>query len=274
MWAHAPWQGPYLSAGLGRSEQLRAYATWCNAVEGNTTFYGVPAVATICSWAEEAPAGFRFVFKLPRTITHDRRLRDSGGEVASFLRSLAPLGERAEQLSIQLPATFGPPDLPALATFLTSLPADHRWAVEIRHPRFADGGPAERALDRLLSDHGAERVSFDTTTLFAQPPSSDAERDAWSAKPRLDRRITALSDHPVIRYLGRDDLDATVAGWRPWIGVVVGWLEEGRQPTVFIHTPDNDHALALARRFHDDVRARLPALTALPEPWTAPPTLF
>ena len=38
MWAHKPWQGRYLPEKLGRGEQLSAYATWCNAVEGNTTF--------------------------------------------------------------------------------------------------------------------------------------------------------------------------------------------------------------------------------------------
>ena len=39
---------------------------------------------------------------------------------------------------------------------------------------------------------------------------------------------------------------------------VPGWLREGRSPTVFIHTPDNVGALELARRFRDDVRARVP----------------
>jgi hypothetical protein len=67
---------------------------------------------------------------------------------------------------------------------------------------------------------------------------------------------------------------ATVAGWRPWIDVVAGWLAEGRRPTVFVHTPDNVESAGLARRFHDEVRARVPDLLPLPEPRTAPPTLF
>jgi hypothetical protein len=41
---------------------------------------------------------------------------------------------------------------------------------------------------------------------------------------------------------------------------------------VFIHTPDNVDAPTLARRFHDQVRARVPQLEALPEPEVA--TLF
>jgi uncharacterized protein YecE (DUF72 family) len=274
MWAHPSWQGRFLPEGLARAEQLPGYATWCTAVEGNTTFYGEPSPATVAAWADEAPADFRFLFKLPRTVTHERRLRHAEADVASFVRRLEPLGERAGQLSIQLPATFGPADLAALAAFLPSLPGGHRYAVEVRHPRFFDGSPAARALDRLLRDHDAEWIAFDTTTLFAARPTSEAEREAWGNKPRLPRRTEAIGDRPVLRYLGRDDVAATVAGWRPWIDVVAGWLAEGRRPTVFVHTPDNVESLGLARRFHDEVRARVPDLLPLPEPRTAPPTLF
>jgi uncharacterized protein YecE (DUF72 family) len=84
-----------------------------------------------------------------------------------------------------------------------------------------------------------------------------------------------LTSYPVVRYLGRDDAARTVAGWQSWLDVVAGWLREGRSPNVFIHTPDNVSALQLARRFHDDVRARVPELEPLPEPVpSGPPTLF
>ena len=118
-------------------------------------------------------------------------------------------------------------------------------------------------------------MTFDTTVLFGSPPTSDAEREAWTKKPRLPRRSRALTSHPVVRYIGRDDTARTVAGWQPWLGTVAGWLREGRSPTVFIHTPDNVDALELARRFHDEVRARVPEVEPLPEPVpSGPPTLF
>jgi uncharacterized protein YecE (DUF72 family) len=186
---------------------------------------------------------------------------------------LAPLGDRAEQLWIQLPASFAPGDLDALATFLGRAPTGPRWVVEVRHPDFFERGPAARGLARLLREHDAEWATFDTTTLFAHPPASEAERDGWAKKPRLPRRVVALGERPVVRYLGRDDEAATVAGWQPWVPVVAGWLEEGRSPTVFVHTPDNDLALGLARRFHDEVRvaASVP-VDPLPEPMAVPPT--
>jgi uncharacterized protein YecE (DUF72 family) len=273
MWAHRAWQGRFLPAGLGRGETLAAYATWCTAVEGNTTFYGSPSHDTVRSWARAAPADFRFVFKLPRTVTHDRRLRDVASEMRAFLDLLEPLGERARTLSVQLPASFGPTDLDVLDRFLGRMPSTHCSGVEVRHPDFfRPGSAAESALTGLLDRRGAEWISFDTTVLFSAPPGSDAERDGWAKKPRLPRRTHAVSDEPVVRYVGRDDVDATVEGWQPWVQVMADWLREGRTPTFFLHTPDNDEALGLARQFHDEVRALVPELAALPEPLRAQPT--
>jgi len=131
------------------------------------------------------------------------------------------------------------------------------------------------ALWPAFGDAGAEWVTFDTTVLFETPPVTDAEREAWTKKPRLPRRSRALTSHPVVRYIGRDDAARTAAGWQHWLDTVTSWLREGRSPTVFIHTPDNVDALELARRFHDEVRARVPEVEPLPEPIpSGPPALF
>jgi uncharacterized protein YecE (DUF72 family) len=275
MWSHAPWQGRYLPRSLSPRDRLSAYTSWCNAVEGNTTFYATPTVDTVTSWAEQTAPDFRFILKLPRTVTHERRLADSGEPLRAFLTAIEPLGPRAHALWVQLPPSFSPAELGALAGFLRSLPREYRYCVEVRDRAFFTDPRAGQQLERVLGDVGAEWVPFDTTVLFASPPESAAEREAWTKKPRLPRRSQALTASPVVRYIGRDDTARTVAGWQPWADTAAGWLREGRSPTVFIHTPDNVDALELARRFHDDVRARVPELQPLPEPVPAgPPTLF
>jgi uncharacterized protein YecE (DUF72 family) len=275
MWTYAPWQGRYLPVSLSPRERLRAYATWCNAVEGNTTFYATPALDTVRSWAAQTAPGFRFILKLPRTVTHERRLAEADEPLHAFLAAIEPLGPRAHALWIQLPPSFGPADLGALVRFLRRLPPGHRYCVEVRHRAFFTDPRSEHELERALGEAGAEWVTFDTTVLFGSPPVSDTEREAWRNKPRVPRRSRALTSHPVVRYIGRDDAARTVAGWQPWLGIVAGWLREGRSPTVFIHTPDNVAAPELARRFHDEVRARVPEVEPLPEPVPAgPPTLF
>jgi uncharacterized protein YecE (DUF72 family) len=273
-WTHRAWRRRFLPEPLPAEERLRAYAGWCNAVEGNTTFYATPARTTVRSWAQQTDPGFRFVVKLPKVVTHERRFAGVEAEMRAFLDAVEPLGERAV-LWTQLPSSFGPSDVDALGRFLRRLPADRRRAVEVRHPAFFTDDGAASALEETLGAADAEWVPFDTTVLFRTPPTSDAEQEAWARKPRLPRRTRALTDRPIVRYLGRDSIDETVDGWRPWTEVVAGWLREGRSPTVFVHTPDNDNAPALARRFHDDVRALVPGLVPLPEPEPVePPTLF
>jgi len=275
MWSHAPWQGRYLPHPLPPRERLSAYASWCNAVEGNTTFYATPSLDTVRSWAEQTDPGFRFILKLPKAVTHERRFVNVEDPVRAFLAAVEPLGERAHALWVQLPPSFGPGDLGALASFLRRMPRQHRYCVEVRDRAFFDDPQAGEELERTLGFADAEWATFDTTALFDRPPTSAAEREAWTKKPRLPRRQRALTAQPMVRYIGRDDNDLTIAGWQPWLEPVAGWLREGRSPTVFIHTPDNVDALELARRFHDDVRALVPEIEPLPEPLpTGPATLF
>ncbi|WP_340688742.1 DUF72 domain-containing protein [Amycolatopsis coloradensis] len=274
MWTHKAWAGRFVPRSLTAGERLRAYAGWCNAVEGNTTFYATPARDTVAAWARQTGPGFRFVVKLPKVVTHERRLAGVETEMRAFLDAIEPLGDRAV-LWTQLPGSFGPPDADALGRFLRRLPAGLRRAVEVRHPAFYTDPGATSLLERTLADADAEWVPFDTTVFFGSPPVSEAEQDAWAKKPRLPRRTRALTDRPIVRYLGRDSAEETARGWEPWTEVVAGWLRDGRSPTVFVHTPDNDDAPALARRFHDDVRALVPGLDPLPEPEPVEPaTLF
>ena len=275
MWTHSAWPGRLLPRSLPPRERLRAYASWCNAVEGNTTFYATPSADTVASWVEQTEPDFRMLLKLPKGITHERRLADPEGPLRAFLDVIEPLGPRVHALWVQLPASFGPSDLGALAAFLHRVPRGLRCTVEVRHPVFFEDPRWEQRLERVLDDVGAEWTSFDTTDLFAAAPTSEAEREAWAKKPRLPRRSRALTADPIVRYISRDNSRQTDEGWRHWTGTVADWLREGRSPTVFIHTPDNNESLALARRFHDGVRALLPELERLPEPVpTGPPTLF
>jgi uncharacterized protein YecE (DUF72 family) len=271
MWSYPAWQGRYLPRSLGPKDRLRAYATWCNAVEGNTTFYATPNPGAVASWASQTSEDFRFVLKLPKLVTHERHLADVGGPMRAFLNAIEPLGPRAHALWIQLPPSFSPADLGTLTGFLRRLPRGYRYCTEVRHRAFFDDPRAGQQLERALSLVGAEWVPFDTTVLFDGEPTSAAERESWRKKPRLPRRTRALTGHPMIRYIGRDDPARTIVGWQPWLDVVTGWLREGRSPTVFIHTPDNVIAPELARRFHDQVRARVPEIGPLPEPAPAEP---
>lgn len=267
MWALPAWRGRWFADG----PDLERYASWCSAVEGNTTFYALPPSSTVARWAELTPPSFRFCFKLPKAITHERRLRQTRDQVLQFAERLAPLGPRLGPVSIQLPPGFGPPDLGTLAAFLEEAPSDLDWSVEVRHPDFFGGGRFDKRLNELLAERGVDRCVFDTSAFFAGPtPASPAEAEAYERKPRHEVRPIASGRHPIVRWLGETDPEANPPLWQRWIRPMVRWIQAGREPYVFIHTPDNTHAPELARRFHADVAAQIPELEALPSPRRPP----
>lgn len=132
----------------------------------------------MASWARQTDPDFRFVLKPPKVVTHERRLTGAEEEDRVFLDAIEPLGPGAHALWIQLPGSFRPADVPALARFLRGPPTDHRYAVEVRHPVFFDDPRAVRTLEEALDPVGTKWIPFDTTAFFRTPPTTDAEREA------------------------------------------------------------------------------------------------
>jgi uncharacterized protein YecE (DUF72 family) len=272
MWAHPPWVGRFLSAG-NRGHELAEYARWCNAVEGNTTFYAVPPERTVTKWATQAPDEFRFAFKVPRHITHELRLRgdDAARALDAFLAAIDPLGDRVGPIQVQLPPSFGPESLTVLGRFAARLSVAHTWVVELRHRAFFDGGPAHRGVDALLGEAGVGRVVLDTRPLYASAPQTDAALDERRTKPSLPVLTDLMGVMPVVRVIGSDDLDGTADGLRAWIPRLVEWIAEGRRPYLFVHQPENLESPALARLLHAEVAERIGDLAPLPTPLPVAP---
>ncbi|MDA3039060.1 MAG: DUF72 domain-containing protein [Actinomycetota bacterium] len=270
MWAHKGWLGKWFPGDTSAGSELSAYATWCTGVEGNTSFYAVPSEQASARWVEQVPPDFRFCFKLPRTITHDRRLQNAEGELADFLLRLEPMAPLLGPIQIQLPASLGPDSLPQLRSFLGRLPTSFDWAVEVRHLDFFVGGSAERPFDDLLASPGVNRVVLDSRTLFAVAPITTPEHDAWKAKPRVPVRPVATASQPLVRLIGRTDTDGSLDDWAPWYPKIAEWISRGLRPHVFAHTPDNLEAPRLARsvweRINDAMAPGALALAPLPTP--------
>ena len=271
MWANRDWVGRYFPAGLPTGGELEAYAKWCNAVEGNTTFYALPKRTAVERWATQVPGDFRFLLKLPRTITHDRRLRNAEAELAEALDRFEPLGDVMGPVSIQLPGSFGPEDVAVLDRFLARLPQDFSWGVEVRHPDFSNGDHQERTINDLLFGHGVNRIIIDTRAFFAGPSLTPAEQEATHRKPRLPVRAVATADQPVVRFVGQTDAAPNPGFWARWVTTVAGWIDQGKRPIFFAHTPDNAVSPALCRQFHDQVAEVVDGLTPLPDPHAPAP---
>jgi len=72
-------------------------------VEINSSFHRPHQRKTYEPWARCTAANFRFSVKLPKAITHERRLVDCGAILDRFAMEVAGLGGRLGVLLVQLP---------------------------------------------------------------------------------------------------------------------------------------------------------------------------
>jgi uncharacterized protein YecE (DUF72 family) len=265
MWAQRSWIGQWYPQRTRPGTELNLYSKLCNAVEGNTTFYAEPSTETVARWLEQTPTDFRFMFKLPKEITHERRLNDVARPVRSFLTAMEPLGERLGPVQAQLPPGFGPEALPLLLNFVRRLPSDWKWALELRHPGWFDGSAAQQELDELLIERDISRIVLDTRPLYAVPAVSTAAIEEKSNKPELPITLDAVGSRPIIRVIGEDSPQGTMKGLLKWVPKLKSWLGEGREPYLFVHQPENLDSPGLARALHTAISMQDPALDPLPE---------
>lgn len=141
----------------GGGSHLERYGRRLMATEINSSFYRPHRPATYARWAASVPPAFRFAVKVPREISHMRRLADAGEPLERFLTDIRALGDRLGPLLLQLPPSLAYDEGQARA-FLAALRArfDGGVVVEPRHPTwFTD------AVDGVLIGFRAGRVAAD-----------------------------------------------------------------------------------------------------------------
>lgn len=133
-WSYASWKDA-IYAGAPERRWLELYADRFDTVEVNSTFYRLPAQASVDRWQEVVPDGFTFTVKASRYLTHVKRLRDLGPGLERFLERIEPLRRSGKLGAIlwQLPPNFRRDD-ERLAAALRALPAGGRHCFEFRHP--------------------------------------------------------------------------------------------------------------------------------------------
>jgi uncharacterized protein YecE (DUF72 family) len=159
----AGWSIPKTNIGSFASQgsQLVRYACRFNAVEINSSFYRHHRHETYARWAKSVPVDFRFAVKVPKTITHERRLVKCESELDQFLTEATQLGGKLGPLLIQLP-----PSLPFAADVAEEFFAavrqrfDGGVALEPRHASWFDGRG-----DNLVAKFHITRVAADPSVV-------------------------------------------------------------------------------------------------------------
>jgi uncharacterized protein YecE (DUF72 family) len=260
VWNCEGWNDVVFPAGTKRPQWLSWYTQMFNCVEGNSSFYAIPTVNQVRRWASEAVPGFRFCLKFPREISHDRSLINAESPTRQFLLAIEELarGDRLGPTFLQLGPRFGADRLDVLTSYLTQLPREFPWAVELRHPSWYDVVSNEARLDELLTRLNIDKVIFDSRPLNQAPPDDDFEKQSQSRKPQTPLRKTAIGKHPLLRLIGRNRVELVDNYVTEWLPTICDWVAVGKIPYVFAHTPDDTFAPHMARRMWEQLRTSLP----------------
>ncbi len=133
-WSYREWIGPFYKKKV--KSMLSAYCKVFKTVEINSTFYRYPSKGTAMGWLKYSPADFIFTAKIPKLITHEKKLSlDEGVEddLKRFCDLMEPLHLNGKLgcMLIQLPPRFGF-NLDPMEDFFKILPTNIRFAVEFR----------------------------------------------------------------------------------------------------------------------------------------------
>lgn len=158
----AGWCIPRASAHRFECEgtHLERYSRLLRCAEINSSFHRPHAAATYAKWAASTPPGFRFAVKIPRTITHDQKLRRARLPLERFLAESAGLGKKRGPLLVQLPPSLAF-DTRVAARFFDLLRERHEGSVvcEPRHETWLS-----TAADATLVRFKIARVAADPPT--------------------------------------------------------------------------------------------------------------
>jgi uncharacterized protein YecE (DUF72 family) len=203
-WSYKEWEGPFYPKGEKR--KLTFYSKFFDTVEIDSTFYAFPSKGLVLGATANTPPGFVFSAKLPKLITHEKKLDPEKGvkeDLFRFMHLMRPLLDEGKlgPLLIQLPPSFAYSDgLRKLRTFLELTPSDVSFAVEFRNKSWLAKADA---ID-LLRERNVALTTVD--------------------EPLLPPDTTTTADFAFVRWHGR--------GERPWYnyrykqGELEGWTKK------------------------------------------------
>ena len=155
-YGYKEWKGIFYPEKISPHDMLHFYGEHFDTVEINYTFYHMPTVAGLTTWAEQVPEDFFFALKAPQAMTHMKLLKNVGEEARYFFKTLSVLDKRLGPALFQLPGSFRA-NRQVLEEFLALVPKKMARAFEFRSKTWFK----KEILD-LLSEHGCSLCTADT----------------------------------------------------------------------------------------------------------------
>lgn len=225
VWGSPSWQGKLYPAKTPAAQYRQQYPQHFNTIELNATHYAIYSPEVLQQWTAPA-SGKDFIFcpKFPQQISHHSGFENTKGLTTAFLHSIAALRPHLGPAFLQLSESFSPQHKEALFTYLSSLPKDMLFFLEVRHPGWFTTTEEEN-LFTTLHHLGIGAVITDT------PGRRDAAHMHLTL-PKLFLRFVCNGVHP-----------STFTRINQWIDRIQQWLERGLEELYVIVHPGNDAAV-------------------------------
>lgn len=209
----AGWSIPSANAGCfpGDGSHLSRYAGVLAAVEINSSFHRPHRSATYQRWAGAVPSTFRFAVKLPKAISHVRRMVDAEELLDAFAAETAGLGEKLAVVLVQFPPSLIF-DAPVARAFFKAL-SERTGAAIACEPRHASWFAGE--ADACLAASRVARVAADPVLAAGGEQPGGWRGLRYHRLHGAPRVYHSRYEEPRLRQLA-DDLNADVLPAQRW----------------------------------------------------------
>lgn len=225
----------------GVKDELEYYATQFNSIELNATFYNLYKEDQILKWKERTPADFKFFPKLPRYVSHIKRLQEGYQDYLNdYLVGIQAFGDQLGMLFLQLHDNFGPKkeNFDRLKSFIDQFPKDLPLAIELRHQDWFKGDVADEVHN-----------------IFVKNNITNILVDSAGRRDIMHMRLSTPS--AFVRYVGANH-ESDYTRLDDWIERIKQWKEQGlKNLYFFIHQNVEKESPLLAASFIKKLNAAI-----------------
>lgn len=222
-WGRKEWLGKIYPPKTKEKDFLEHYVRHYNSIELNATHYKVYDADTIAKWDEKAKGqDFKFCPKMVNSVTHFGSLNNKQPITDNFLEGVTAFGKHLGPIFIQVSDRFTPNRRDELFNYLSSLPRDLQFFLEVRHPDWFADKDVRTDMFNSLRKLKIGAVITDTA----------GRRDCAHMHLTVPKAF--------IRYVGNSLHPTDFTRTDAWVKRIKYWLDNGLQELYFFMHMHNE----------------------------------